>query len=331
MIWLTWRQHRLQLLSGAGLLALLSAFFLATGPGMASAFRHTGLAACLAASSRDCGDLAGRFEDSYANLRFLIPLSLALPALIGVFWGAPLIAREVEQGTHRLAWTQGVTRMRWLGVKLAALIGATVLGAAAFTWALSWWSRPLVAAGDDRFSPGVFDLRGVVPIAYALFALALGVAVGAIVRRIVPAMAASLTAFVVIRAEVALWLRPHYAAAKTMAFSMFTPSGGPGFGRGDWVLSAKTVDGAGRFMGNGIVFNLNVLGLRCPGLSPSEGELPNPGALQACARRVGLHAVARFQPGSRYWMFQGIESAIFVGLALGLLVLSVWWVRRRVS
>ena len=144
-------------------------------------------------------------------------------------------------------------------------------------------------------------------------------------------MAASLAGFVVIRAGVALWLRPHYAAAKTMAFSMFTPSGGPGFGRGDWVISAKTVDGAGRLMGNGIVFNLNVLGSRCPGLSPTEGELPNPGALQACARRIGLHAVARFQPGSRYWMFQGIESAIFVGLALGLLVLSVWWVRRRVS
>jgi hypothetical protein len=213
-------------------------------------------------------------------------------------------------------------------VKLAALVGATLAGAAAFTWAFSWWSRPLVAAGDDRLTPGVFDLRGIVPVAYALFALALGIAVGTIVRRLVPAMAASLTAFVVIRAAVAVWLRPHYAAAKTLAFGMF---GNLPFGHGDWVLSLKTVDGAGRFMGNGVTFNFNFLGSRCQGLIPAEGTPPSRAALEACVHRLGLHAVARFQPGSRYWAFQGIETAIFTGLAVALLALSVWWVRRRVS
>src|SRR5439155_11352701 len=173
-----WRQHRAQLMAGSAVLALLLAFLLTTGFGIASAFRSSGLAGCLALPGGHCDDLANAFDGRYSNLQFLVPLFLVLPAVIGLFWGAPLVAREIEQGTHRLAWTQGVTRLRWLFVKLAMLAGATAAGVAALTWVLSWWSRPLVAAADNRLNPGPFDLRGIVPIAYALFALALGVAVG---------------------------------------------------------------------------------------------------------------------------------------------------------
>ena len=192
MIWLTWRQHRLQLLYGAVVLAILTVFLLSTGFGISAAFRSSGLAQCLSVPGRDCGAANDLFMGGgarYSGLWFTIPLFLIVPAMVGVFWGAPLVAREVEQGTHRLAWTQGVGRIRWAGTKVAALAAAALVGTASLAWILSWWSRPFVAASDNRFPPGVFDLRGIVPIAYALFALATGVAAGTLIRRTVPAKA----------------------------------------------------------------------------------------------------------------------------------------------
>ena len=118
-------QH--QLLTGTAALALLALFLVLSGSGIASTFRSSGLAACLAVPGRDCGDLQSVFTEHYSSLQFTIPLFLILPALLGVFWGAPLLAREVEQGTHRLAWTQSVGRLRW---PLTKLSGCGVAGGA---------------------------------------------------------------------------------------------------------------------------------------------------------------------------------------------------------
>ncbi len=327
MIWLTWRQHRLQLLLGTAILALLALFLVPSGFAIASTFRSSGLPDCLAMPGRDCQALKSAFDSRYSSLQFTIPLFLILPALVGVFWGAPLLAREVEQGTHRLAWTQSVGRLRWTITKLVALSAATVVGAALLAWLLSWWSRPFVAAFDRRFSPGVFDLRGIVPVAYALFALAIGVAAGTLIRRTVAAMAATLGVYATVRLAVELWLRPHLATPRTLSYSLFGPS--PRSGLGDWILSTNTVDGAGHVLANGESLNLNVLGPRCPGVLPSRGGLPDQTAVQACIQRIGLHVQATYQPGNRYWLFQGLETAIFVALALVLLGFCVWWVRRR--
>jgi hypothetical protein len=326
MIWLTWRQHRLQLLSGTVVLAVLAMALLLSGSGIASSFRSSGLADCLAVPGRDCQALKSLFTGRYMSLQFTVPLFLIMPALIGVFWGAPLLAREVEQGTHRLAWTQSMGRLRWTLTKVVVLGVATVLGAALIAWLLSWWSRPLVAAGDSRFSPGVFDLRGIVPVAYALFALAVGVAAGTLMRRTVAAMAVTLGVYATVRLAVELWLRPHLASPRTLSYPLFGSS--PRSGLGDWVLSTNTMDGAGHVLSNGESFNLDVLGPRCPGLLPSRGALPDQTAVQECIQRIGLHVQATYQPGNRYWLFQGLETAIFLCLALALLGFCVWWVRR---
>ena len=332
MIWLTWRQHRLQLLYGAVVLAILTVFLLSTGFGISAAFRSSGLAQCLSVPGRDCGAANDLFMGGgarYSGLWFTIPLFLIVPAMVGVFWGAPLVAREVEQGTHRLAWTQGVGRIRWAGTKVAALAAAALVGTASLAWILSWWSRPFVAASDNRFSPGVFDLRGIVPIAYALFALATGLAAGTLIRRTVPAMAATLGFYAAVRLGVELWLRPHLASPSTVSYPFFGTN--PRSGLGDWVLSTKTLDGGGHLLGNGKVLDLNLLGSRCPGLPlPTEG-LPNKDAVQACIRQLGLHVQSTYQPGSRYWTFQGIESAIFIALAVALVGLSLWWIRNRIA
>ena len=135
------------------------------------------------------------------------------PALVGVFWGAPLLARELETGTFRLVWTQSVTRRRWLAVKLGLVGGASVAVAGLLGWVVTWWSVPVDRVNLDRFSsPLIFSERGLVPLGYAAFAFALGVVLGLLLRRTVPAMAATLAVFVGARLAVTQWLRPHLMA-----------------------------------------------------------------------------------------------------------------------
>ena len=135
---------------------------------------------------------------------------LALPAVIGVFWGAPLVARELENGTHRLVWTQSISRTRWLATRVG-LVGLFALaGAAAVTALVSWWCGPIddaLNAGatsgsgfleQTRMQPVIFAARGIVPIAYTAFAFALGVTAGTVLRRTVPAMALTLVVFVAV-------------------------------------------------------------------------------------------------------------------------------------
>ncbi len=332
MIWLTWRQHRFQLLAGAGALVGLLAFLVLTGVGMQSSFTDSGLAACLASNATSCSSQAGAWSSQYAGYQFVIPLFLVLPGILGVFWGGPLIAREFEQGTHRMVWTQSVGRTHWLAVKLAALGLAVIAGSIVLTVVLEWWSGPLVAAaGNDRFMPGVFDLLGVVPLAYGVFAFGLGVAAGAIIGRTVPAMGATLLTFAGARVLVEFVFRPNYEQALTVSSQL---AGGATTTKsmmpGTWQMSAETVDRAGHLVGSGMGIDFNKVIGDCPNLAgPGGGGLPNPSNIDACIRQAGIHVIATYQPADRYWLFQGIEAAVFLVLAAGLVAATFWWIRRR--
>src|SRR6202035_534493 len=110
MIWVAWRQFRTQALVALGLLGAFAVLVLVTGIHLHEVYDSLGGARCNAANL-DCSALIGH-EKVLASL--LGPILLAIPALLGMFWGAPLLARELESGTYRLAWTQSVTRRRWL-------------------------------------------------------------------------------------------------------------------------------------------------------------------------------------------------------------------------
>jgi hypothetical protein len=328
MIWLTWRQHRAQALGTLIGLGAIGVLLLITGPRMASAFRE--LHACLVVPGRDCSQLHDSFDQRFSGLSFLVPVFMVVPMLMGVFLGAPLIAREVEQGTHRLAWTQSVTRGRWAVTKIGLVSVFTLAAAGLFAWMVSRWSYPLVTASDDRFGFGVFDLRGFIPIAYALFALALGTAAGALIRKIVPAMAVTLGAFVAVRAVVELVLRPRYLPTRTVSYPFVQAS--PRAGLGDWVLTSRVFDPTGRFISpnGGITINPSALAHACPGMS-STPMVAGKDEVGRCLSQLGVRIVDTYQPGSRYWLFQGIESAIFLALAAGMVVLAMWLIRRRIS
>ena len=263
-----------------------------------------------------------------------------------MFWGAPLVARELETGTYRLAWTQSVTRTRWLAVKLAVALAASILVTGLLSLAVTWWAEPVDRVQAYRFAPFVFAARDVVPIGYAAFACMLGAAAGLLIRRSVPAMAASLVAFVAVRLAVTYWVRPHLAApAHTRAAIgtlsrlgfIETPTGvtfAPGSPTipNALVLSGHLADRAGHAATADSLQRF--VQQACPriarphaagGVSPGD-----PAAFRACIARISarFQELVSYQPASRYWAFQWYETGIFLALALALAGACFWSIRR---
>jgi hypothetical protein len=335
MIWVTLRQHRAQFLAGLGLCILLLLVLLWTGLGLHSTYDSLGIGSCLkAVPARDCSNLERQLSVQYSGLQFFYPLCLLFPALLGIFWGAPLIAREVELGTNRLAWTQSVSRTRWILTKVVILCAAAVGLAAAFAAALWWWIDPLASGYQSgRFGFGVFDLQGIAPVAYTLFAVALGVAIGVVLQRTAAAMVATLVGFAGIRLAVELLLRPYYQPAVNGSYSFFSKGVTQGPPDGSWILTDDTVTASGISVsaGGGHGFSSDLLQKVCPtvnGVAGSGG--PSDTQMNQCVLQQGIHYIATYQPPDRFWLFQGVEAGLFITLAIALCGFSIWWVNRRV-
>ena len=340
MIWLTWRQFRAAATVTAAALAALAAILALTGPGVANDY-STGIAACTTQSG-GCSDFVRHFfnhhQDPFLGLTAVV---LVLPALIGLFWGAPLITRELEAGTHRLVWNQSITRTRWLAVKLALTGLAAMTAAGLGSLAVTWWSSPIdkTAANFPKMGPLLFDARGIVPIAYAAFAFALGVTVGMLVRRTLPAMAITLAVFVALQIAMPLLVRPHLLPP-TRSTIQITESNLDSFSMGPdryirvsakaadtgaWVLSSHTVDASGHAISSIPP---------SPSLSPSSGPCAPQQGLSPClaeVTRLGYRQQLTYQPSSHFWPFQWYETGIYTALTLGLAGLCFWRIRRRLS
>ncbi|HVA75055.1 MAG TPA: ABC transporter permease subunit [Acidimicrobiales bacterium] len=210
MIRVTLRQFRTEAIVGFGVLAVLAIVLAVTGPHLAHV-NDTFQSACKATG--DCATASNPVLEVDKPLQSAVPFIVTItPALIGLFFGAPLIAREFETGTFRLAWTQSVTRRRWLAVKLGLIgLGSMAIGGL-LTSMVDWWASPLDAANKSRFDVGPFAWHGVAPIGYAAFAFVLGATAGVLVRRTVPAMAATLVGFVAARLAIEHWVRPNLAS-----------------------------------------------------------------------------------------------------------------------
>jgi hypothetical protein len=346
MIWLTWRQFRAQF---AAVAAVAVAFALV-----------------LAGTGRRLADIAATYRDVFdhltANDRHLFYAGIVViavaPVVIGVFWGAPLVARELEAGTHRLAWTQSVTRTRWLATKL----GVTVLAAAAavgvLTLAVTWWSQPLDGALSSthgslpaRLTPVSFAMRGIVPIGYAVFAVVLGATLGAVLRRTLPAMAVTLAVVVFVQIAVPTWVRAHLAptAEQTVTFERERLDGisigdtGPGSplritvntgGVGNWVLANETVDAHGRATSVPSWFADCLPPPPAPGASEGPVRVQGPDTIDACFTRLNAEGYRQhvvYQPAKHFWPLQWAELGLYLALSGLLTGFCFWWTRRRLS
>ncbi|MGW6390408.1 transporter, partial [Streptomyces sp. NPDC055103] len=143
MIWLTWRQFRTQAAVMFAAVAALAAALAVTGPQLAEFYRTVGSSLVDQVSSTD--------KSLYYTGLLTV---LGVPAVIGMFWGAPLIARELETGTHYLAWNQGVTRTRWLTTKLGLGAAGAQAAPRQVSHAVSMGSSPHDPAGNGGGATG---------------------------------------------------------------------------------------------------------------------------------------------------------------------------------
>lgn len=308
MIWLSWRQHRLELLVGLVLsLGLAGAMTVVTYqiPGGQAAVNQI----CSTSTGPLCVAASQDFDQRFSGLNTYFEVALlALPVLAGVFIGAPLLAREFEQGTVRLVWTQGITRFRWLGITLTLILTAALLASALLALA----GARLVWSQEGIFSSrwNTFDIQGPAFVGHVIFALALGTAAGTLIRRTVPAMGATLVAFVAIQLAVFNWIRPHYLPPLEVDASKSVDLGS------SWDLGQRAVDLAGHPVSQQYYQQLLA----------NMGSLP--GSVDDYFRAHGIIVLQVYQPESRFWPFQGIEAGLFVGLAAILIGVAMWSIRR---
>jgi hypothetical protein len=313
MAWVTWRQHRTALAGVAALLGALAVYLWLAG----LQIHHSYATSCRPASSLAC---AINFTGRYGITGIFVSIFLqAVPALVGAFAGAPVLARELETGSFRFAWTQGIGRWRWTLAKLVLLAVVVAAAAGAFSVLYSWYNQPFFASGYAiPFATRVFDLGEVAFAAWTLAAFSIGALAGMLIRRVVPAIAATLTGYTGLAIATALYLRQHY----------MTPllTSNPNLPGSAWSVSQWYTKG-GKFAfparGSQLVSAVSRLcrpAIGTPSVSPAQ-----------CLSQHGYTQWTSYQPGSRFWPFQWIEGGWLLALSVLLIAAAVWLVRRRAT
>jgi hypothetical protein len=325
MAGVTWRQHRIALAGAAVLLGAVAVWLWISGTPLHHAYAAA--VGCHPASSPACQNLIGTFDVSAtSNLMgnkdpggVLLQL---VPALIGAFVGAPVLARELETGTFRYAWTQGFGRWRWVLGKLALL--AVVLAAATSLLGIlvSWYFQPESGPLFEASPFGdLFSLREVTFPAWTLAAFAVGALAGMLIRRVVPAIVATLAVYAGLAFATVGFLREHYLTPLATA-SYFTPGTSTAWIIGQW--SAK--DGKFAFAGNPPG---NLVDRFCSSLPPEKAGGPN--GFAQCLAQHGYTQWTSYQPASRFWAFLWIEAGWLLALSALLIAVTIWLVRRRAT
>lgn len=209
-------------------LIIFAAVTIPTGLNFWHTYQHA-LSTCKTTDT--CSQLNNELLQSNLDglLFHFVPLAvLLLPVLLGLFWGVPFLAREYVEGTNKLVWTQSISRRKWLTVKFIwVLLGAVIL-TAGFTVLNTWWSKTGNALNQDRFGSG-FSTQGIVPVAYSIFAVSLGIMFGAWFKRTMAALGVTLFLLIaIILIIVPNFVRPHYETPLSDNISLSRSIGGNG-------------------------------------------------------------------------------------------------------
>ena len=334
MAWVTWRQHRIALAGVAALLGVLAVWLWIAGTRVHHAW--TAATGCHPAGSAACQDLGTAFNGTWNLMSIPAILLLVVPALTGAFAGAPVLARELETGTFRFAWTQGFDRWRWALAKLAALAVVLAGAGAAFGALVSWCYQPFSAAGNQDLGlygntpfAVVFGLRQVTFPAWTLAAFAAGALAGMLIRRVVPAIIAALAIYAGLAIAAAGFLRDHYLAPLVTS--------NPNLPGTAWIIGQWwTKDGRFAFAGNP---PLTLVNRFCnfpqspggKGGGPGGGPSSSVNPFAQCLAPHGYTMWTGYQPASRFWPFQWIEGGWLLALSVLLIAATIWLVHRRAA
>jgi hypothetical protein len=324
MVWVIWRQHRTALGAMAAALGGLAVYVWIVGLHLHHAYAAA--AACRPAGSLACADLISRLNDMNHVLVGGYTLQI-VPALLGAFVAAPVLARELETGTFRYAWTQGFGRWRWTLAKLVALAVVVAAAAGAMSVLFSWYYQPYLAARYQAISPNaaspfssaLFDLRGVAFAAWTVVAFAIGGLAGMVIRRVVPAILATLVAYAGLALVTANLLRRHYLSP------LLTTS--PNVPGSAWIYRQWWTEG-GMFAFTGWRDAPHELVQQCASAPVGPLRKPSKGTLAQCFAQHGYTQLTRYQPASRFWSFQWIEGGWLIALSMLLIAATVWLLRR---
>jgi hypothetical protein len=326
MAWVTWRQHRLLLAGTVVTFGAVALYLVAMGLQIHDAY--AAVTACRPVAASACRQVGSNFFGTFQpGVSITEGILQLFPALIGAFAGAPILAREFETGTFRFAWTQGFGRMRWAVAKLAPLAIILVGAACLIGMLFSWYYQPLISAGDNNgeLFPTVFDLSGVVLAGWTLTAFAIGALAGALIRRVVPAMFATLAVWSGLAILTGTYLRANYLAP-LVSTSLNEPHPA-------WVMSQQWM-----FSGKSSSLDMINRALAPIDARADSYQVFSPGpSTPATVDPVkyltehGYTLITTYQPDSRFLTFQWIEGGWLLGLSLLLLGATVWLVRRRAS
>ncbi len=330
LAWVSWRQRRGALITAVIVLAVISLYLLIMGLRIRSGY--AAVTRCHPVSSTSCQMLTYAFGQNYyqnygASMIHDIgdppgvsALLLVVPVLLGVFTGAPLLARELENGTFKFAWTQGCGRLRWALAELALPAIALTAGAGALTVVFSWYMRPFTAQGlgKNAIQPLEFPDHGVAFAAWTLAAFAIGAFAGVAIRRTVPAVAAAIASWGGLALATAVFLRPNYETP--LLATGGAPHNGPARLGTSWVLSSWTTGPGGRQVSAATLNNL---------VPPAIQNSAQANAYPDWLTRHGYTQWWSYQPLSRYGHFQLIEGSWLLVLSLVLIAATIWIIRRH--
>jgi hypothetical protein len=302
LAWVSWRQYRLSAVATAAFVAVFALYLLFMGLRIRSGY--AAVASCSVTAShlpKSCQIPLMLFGGYHVFGETTAAVLLAVPALIGAFAGAPILARELDSGTFRFAWTQGAGRMRPVLARLALPAVTLTAAAAALSQLFGWFYYPFFATGDSAFAPQYFELTGIGFAAWTLAAFAIGALAGVLIRKVVPAIAAAMAAWAGLLLVTILYLRPHYEAPLTVGNGRST-------GAAPWVLSQWWTGPNGQHITN-------------------EQQI-----IQLYQHaHFGYTQWVTYEPATRYWPFQFIEAGWLLALSVLLIAATIWLVRRRAS
>ena len=326
MTWWSLRQHRAEVGAIAALAIGIAALMVVAGLSLHAQFAP--IARCFVpassqqgAASPFCSNAIAQFLGDSKSLNLITSNLLAHVSLLGAFLGAPLFAREFEQGTWQLAWMQSVSRTRWWLTSGLVLVGAITVAILGAVLAITWFREPLDAIGSPLTD--AFDLEGVVPLAAGVYSFALGAAAGLYLRRVLPALGLAVVLSLATGQVLAIGVRPHYLPPQESAVALgqgAVPEGGSA-PAGAWVVGTGIVDSSGNlYTASGFTL-----------LVDQAEQATDSFDFAEYARERGFRQVTLYHPKDRFWTFQLIESSIYLALAVALGGLVTWRVRRGIS